>query len=173
MTHTYVTMEVSDSTYKEVHEKLMAADYGHAINREGEMDMHGIALVRTPKGAEMFQCVGCDFEISADDAGKQNLSECPGCGSSSIPMSSNEVVTIHINWHELRILAIWAERWAIAEIEKDVDRKSGGRGTVYAIVDRIKAQCPEKKTPLTLAGEIQGLKDDGYDVDTNIPGIGK
>jgi len=49
MTHTYVLMEVSKETYKEIYDKLMAADYVHAINDKGEMDMHGIALVKEEK----------------------------------------------------------------------------------------------------------------------------
>lgn len=46
MTHTYATLEVSAAAYDEVKSRLLAVDYGHTINDEGEIDMHGIALVR-------------------------------------------------------------------------------------------------------------------------------
>ncbi len=46
VTHTYATLEVSAAAYEEIKSKLLAAEYQHAINDEGEIDMHGIALVR-------------------------------------------------------------------------------------------------------------------------------
>jgi len=46
MSHTYALLEVSSSAYDEIKRKLLDAGYGHAINAEGEIDMHGIALVK-------------------------------------------------------------------------------------------------------------------------------
>jgi hypothetical protein len=48
MTHTYVVMEVSGAAYTEIRDKLSAAGYDHAINSEGEIDMHGIAIIQQP-----------------------------------------------------------------------------------------------------------------------------
>jgi hypothetical protein len=46
-THTYVTMDVPKAVYDIIREKLLAAGYEHAVDdREGELDMHGIALTR-------------------------------------------------------------------------------------------------------------------------------
>lgn len=45
MTHTYALLDVSKSAYDEIAEKLILAGYQQAINDEGEIDMHGIALV--------------------------------------------------------------------------------------------------------------------------------
>lgn len=45
-THTHANMEVSDSTYTEIHEKLKASGYEHAFGSNGSIDMYGIALVR-------------------------------------------------------------------------------------------------------------------------------
>lgn len=50
MTHTrtFVIMEVEAATYNEIKDKLLEADYDHAIHDQGEhgtvLDMHGIAL---------------------------------------------------------------------------------------------------------------------------------
>lgn len=47
MTHTYVTMSVSDATFNEIKQKLEEAAYHHAIDNDfGRilLDMHGIAL---------------------------------------------------------------------------------------------------------------------------------
>jgi hypothetical protein len=52
-THTYVTMDVPKVFYDLVREKLLAAGYDHAVDdKEGELDMHGLALVRSDPGRE-------------------------------------------------------------------------------------------------------------------------
>lgn len=48
-THTYVTLEVSETAYDEIAKTLRDANYHHVFNAEGEIDMHGIALVKMPK----------------------------------------------------------------------------------------------------------------------------
>lgn len=49
VTHTYATMEVSDEAYNEIKQKLLDADYHHAIDEDdGLLVMQGIALVREP-----------------------------------------------------------------------------------------------------------------------------
>lgn len=49
MTYTYALMEVSESTYREISQKLWAAGYRHAFhedqNGQPTLDMHGIALI--------------------------------------------------------------------------------------------------------------------------------
>jgi hypothetical protein len=46
-TRTYVTMDVPPELYDLVRQKLLDAGYGHAVDdKEGELDMHGIALVK-------------------------------------------------------------------------------------------------------------------------------
>jgi hypothetical protein len=47
-THTYVLLEVSGAAYDEIETKLRDACYEHVFNDKGEIDMHGIALVRAP-----------------------------------------------------------------------------------------------------------------------------
>ena len=44
-TYTYVELPVSPATYEEIRSKLTAAGYSHAIDRDGSIDMHGLALV--------------------------------------------------------------------------------------------------------------------------------
>lgn len=52
-THTYVTLELSSEAYDEIRAKLAEAGYDHAFNRDGEIDMHGLAVTR---GAEPPPC---------------------------------------------------------------------------------------------------------------------
>lgn len=113
-------------------------------------------------------CTACGWRVKRLDGVKL----CPQCGSTRAPCDDADQVVVSINWHELRVLCTWAESWAIRHIEKTpvAVEQSSGRGTVYAIADRIQRQCPEMKTPLTLSGEINGMRDVGMDVRTNIPG---
>lgn len=52
MSYTYVILQVSNRTYREIHEKLEKADYHQAFHEQGEhgvvIDMHGIALAKDP-----------------------------------------------------------------------------------------------------------------------------
>ena len=50
MTYSYVILEVSPSTYNEIAAKLHEAGYDHAFNDEGEIDLHGLALVKSAAG---------------------------------------------------------------------------------------------------------------------------
>jgi hypothetical protein len=45
-THTYVTLGVSEMTYTEIAGKLRTAGYDQAFSSDGEIDMHGLALVK-------------------------------------------------------------------------------------------------------------------------------
>ena len=105
-----------------------------------------------------LRCTLCGFEI--DDEGKE-LTCCPNCGDKGVPCDVAKDVEVTINWHELHILCVWAENYANA--------KCGGAGVVYAIAERLRQQHPELG-PLTLAGEINSLKDAGFKISHNIPG---
>lgn len=43
--YTYVTMALSPEAYQEIRGKMLAAGYQHAIDRDGAVDMHGIAVI--------------------------------------------------------------------------------------------------------------------------------
>lgn len=61
MTRTYTLLEVSSSTYAEIKAALQDAGYAHAINKEGEIDMHGIAI--TLGAAIARHCTICKDEL--------------------------------------------------------------------------------------------------------------
>lgn len=86
-------------------------------------------------------CTDCGFRIESFEG----LSACPSCGTTGMPSPDEWQVTVTINWHELRILAIWAENWQREHVSN--------AKVVYAITDRLQAQQPELP-PLTLVGEI-------------------
>jgi hypothetical protein len=55
-THTYALAVVSRTTYDEVRKLLEDAGYNHAIEENGVLDMHGIALqTEEPENVEATQ----------------------------------------------------------------------------------------------------------------------
>lgn len=117
-----------------------------------------------------LKCIICGHEEDVTE----NREECPNCHTEAMPMIAGDTVDITMNWHELRIALMWAERWALEKCDKEQPHSSG---IVYAIADRIAERYPEKAEvfPLTLAGEIGGLRDEvkktGCKLETDFPGI--
>lgn len=107
-------------------------------------------------------CVDCGGRFTEEQI--EGASCCPGCGSAGVPCSPNDDVQVAINWHELRVLTIWAENYAGQTDKRTAENdNSDGRSakpllpTVKAIARRLQAQFPTR-TPLTLSGELAQLK---------------
>jgi hypothetical protein len=83
-------------------------------------------------------------------------------------MSPKQDVEVKVNWHELRILTMWAENWA-NRIKDDPDTKANPVRTIFAIAKRLQDQHP-LLPPLTLSGELEELKKayPGVEVSGNI-----
>lgn len=96
------------------------------------------------------RCVDCRGEFT--EAQILNSMACPSCGSQGIPMSPSKDVTIKINWHELRILCIWAEQWAGAHTKDS----PGMAQTIESIAKPLQAQYPSYD-PLLLSWELGDL----------------
>lgn len=101
------------------------------------------------------RCVQCASEFSEHET--ENANACPACGDKGVPMSISEDVTVKINWHELRILSIWAENWA-RKIQKDDPRSAGSLLTIMSIAGRLQNQHPDK-AKLTLFSEVRELRE--------------
>lgn len=114
------------------------------------------------------RCTICASEFTWDEL--DNISSCPKCGTMSIPCNMKDDVSININWHELRILTIWAENWAKQCNEQDkLSRPNEPFGmpyTVMSICGRLQKQFPEK-TKLTLFSEVRELREK-YDIKSDI-----
>jgi hypothetical protein len=98
-----------------------------------------------------IRCTRCAAEFTEEDL--KDASDCPKCGEQGCPCIISDDVAIKINWHELRILGIWATNWANKQ-GFDI----GAKKTLAAILSRIEKQYPRKE-PLTLAGEIKRLQE--------------
>jgi len=105
-------------------------------------------------------CTYCGFIIESFEG----LNGCPNCGTTSIPCSDEDQVNVCINWHELRTLCMWAEKWG--------NEKVGDASLIYSIAGRIRYQHPHRDS-LTLADNIQELpkKFPGIKFSTNVPGV--
>ncbi len=111
---------------------------------------------------KIARCITCNQEFTKEEI--KGFDKCPKCGDKGLPASPKDDVTIKINWHELRILCMWAERWAAqakdeSEIRMDV--------ALACIAERLQKQFP-KRPPLTVAGEMEQLKKHFTVVETNI-----
>lgn len=110
-------------------------------------------------------CTSCGFEVESFEG----LDKCPSCDTDGIPCKWSNQIDININWHELRILVMWAEfHW-----NKSI--KDGNANPIYSIVERIRKQHPERisTNPLTLASEVQQIVDSAKfgKVEHNVPGV--
>lgn len=105
-------------------------------------------------------CLRCRAEVEPSD----NLSACPACGARGVPADTADRVTVTVTWHELRVLIIWAERWASDHAASDPDM----RKVVYGIADALQLQHLDKHA-LTFAGELSSLRGDlGLKVEQNV-----
>lgn len=99
-------------------------------------------------------CVMCGHKVNSFDG----LSKCPSCESTFSPCANKYQFDVNINWHELHILAVWAENW---QRDKKLPK------VVYPIIKRIKEQYPHMP-PLTLAEEL-GQVAASHSIATNNP----
>lgn len=110
--------------------------------------------------AKTIRCTRCATEFS--DAEIQGCQACPTCGSIDVPMSIAQDATVRINVHELRILAIWAENYAVSLDNKHLDDATHepSAAVVKAICGRLHPQLAAQgiDSPLTLSEEIGQLR---------------
>lgn len=109
------------------------------------------------------RCIQCNAEFTeAQTAGHDG---CPACGNEGLPSSPEQDVTVKINWHELRIICIWAENYANS-IAGQKDVKGDPVKSVWAIASRLQEQYPSF-VPLTLSGEIGQLREQFKDIEVH------
>ena len=108
------------------------------------------------------RCTTCEAEFT--DAELKDAFACPSCGSEGIPCSIAQDVTVKINWHELRILTIWANFHAQAHCDP------GSQKSLATIIQRLETQRPDGFPALSILGELRAFQDAGCDVTYHGPG---
>lgn len=113
---------------------------------------------------EIQWCTVCGARFTAEEV--EGASACPKCGDTGTPCDTKNDVSVVVNWHELRVLGIWAENWAQHCGKTEANNPSGPPlHVVHAITRRLQRQFPDK-TPLTLSGEIIQVRDHGYGIES-------
>ena len=108
-------------------------------------------------------CTTCGYRVPKAEV-TDDLVGCPKCGTKSIPCDPAKDFLIEVNWHELRILGIWAMNWAQSiKNEPDSDDPYEPRGTsavasCRGILSRLERQAPDE-SPLTMGGEMRQLRE--------------
>jgi hypothetical protein len=100
------------------------------------------------------RCIDCCSEFNDEDLIKSKASCCPVCGTLSLPVSVDKDVNITINWNELRILTMWASRWA----EQDGFNESS-KISLHKIIKRLSKYRPDGSPALTLVEEFKELQE--------------
>jgi DNA-directed RNA polymerase subunit RPC12/RpoP len=101
----------------------------------------------TDRSKLIARCTLCASEFSQDDL--DGVNACPVCGHGGLPMPIDADVKVAVNWHELRILGMWAENWAVQHKEKHPEMQR----VVGVICGRLHAQHP-KRSGLTMTAEM-------------------
>jgi hypothetical protein len=92
-------------------------------------------------------CLACGEETAPTGP----LSACPHCGNQGVPADLDDMSSITLSTHELRILTMWADNWA-TYIEK---RHPGSQRVIRTILDRLATQTA---AALTLRQEIADVR---------------
>lgn len=100
---------------------------------------------------ETMWCVDCGGRFTEEEV--TGATCCPKCKSGGVPADTAKDVVVEVNWHELRILGIWAENWAVQHARETAN---GMVNTVHSITRRLQQQFPELAA-LTLSQEIAEL----------------
>lgn len=130
----------------------------------GDAEVFATAYVNLTRGLQATwaatgktaRCVVCRAEFNEEEitaAFEAGKTGCPACGDTGLPMAIAQDMLIRINWHELRILTIWADNYA--RQHKD---NPGMAQSIAAIVKALEMQRPSGEfAALTIAGELQEL----------------
>ena len=110
----------------------------------------------------MLLCLNCGKECEESP----RATCCPNCGDTGVPANASERLDVKITWHELRVIVMWAERFASSVAEERESKKM--MRVVYGIADRIQQQHLSQKTGLTFASEIAELRAEFGDVEQNV-----
>lgn len=115
------------------------------------------------------RCTICGKEFTDEEL--VSAFNCPSCSTKNVPCNISEDVSVKINWHELHILVVWAERWA-RRIDENAKKFSTTTEpfnhlyTIMVIAERLQKQYPDKNF-LTLFGEIRSLRKD-YNIESDL-----
>lgn len=104
--------------------------------------------------SDIIWCVDCGARFPLAQVAKANA--CPKCHSPGVPCAASQDVYVEVNWHELRIMAIWAENF-IGEYVSDPKTEKSMRNCLGAIASRLQRQVAPTFPPLLFSQEMAQL----------------
>lgn len=112
--------------------------------------------MQTEKQERIVRCTICRTE-TAEGAIPVDATCCPKCGTVSLPQYTDLDVNVTINWHELRILCMWAKNYESQLHKKypDMERVS----VIDIFTNLLSKYRPNGAEPLSLFEEIQEAVD--------------
>lgn len=113
---------------------------------------------RKEEWPKRLRCTECfqEFDIQA------SVVACPGCGSKEIPEDCALDTRLTLNWHSLRVICQWAERYAETFSPDEPAAKS--KKYLEHIFELIREQQTVGAGPLTFGDEIAQLREAYPDV---------
>jgi len=100
-----------------------------------------------------IRCVLCGYEFNLQSIiATQKTKGCPNCGVHETALKIKDDQNIRMNWQEVRVLAIYAQRWA-----STFDISNPGNKTAVGILNRIVSDL-ERYRPLGLDGLDPSIK---------------
>ena len=105
-----------------------------------------------------IRCLECRDVFSISYIEEKGITACPTCNTKALPVDVDHDVQITINWHELRILSIWAKNWEDRFVNPDLKTRGQPPSRVVdSITNALKKYRPAKAASLTLMEEIQEI----------------
>lgn len=101
------------------------------------------------KNIRIIRCLMCRSETSEDQV-PPNTMACPSCEAKVLPEYVDQDVDIRINWHELRILYLWANEW-----EQMAKLHDNGKSITSAIAEQLDKYRPIDGAPLAKITEVE------------------
>lgn len=106
------------------------------------------------------ECAVCGARYG--DAEIVGLTACPRCTTQVRPLDRRSRVTVTLAWHQLRVLANWADRWRQAN-EDDPHWGADTSRAFERALDEIRKVRPANAPGLVLRDEVRDLQDAGHD----------
>lgn len=100
-------------------------------------------------------CLACGEPSYVTEDEANQLVGCPQCGDQGIPADLDDMVTVSLTKHELRILTFWSEAYARVYARTGYDPTSRMSRVLKTIFDRISMQT---ETALTLGQEMADIR---------------
>lgn len=98
------------------------------------------------------RCTNCYAEFSEQELATIT-GGCPKCGTESLPMDPAQDIMLPINWHELRVLTMWASRWC------DSNKMNDHTIEMFnSLLKRLRKHRPAGGAGLTLVEEFKELQ---------------